>query len=286
MDEGQIQMKKLEKKTRLYLQILFISLLIASCSHDTEKEYFDNGKISYEAQFVNDTIHGQAKKYYKDGSIMQISNWENGEKQGKTTIFFRNGSRKAEAGFVNGKQHGILQTWDSLGVLLSTAEFENGIKRSYIEHFKNGKINLRHVYKEYSIPFVYEYFENGGIKKIYLNDNRKILYYKAFDSTGSIINSKLPVLIEKIAESNKSIKIRISLEHTIYDSVSVGVIFGNLDKQNQLLDTLDMAASYGRSVEYEFNKMKSKSNEITGYLFELEEPAEMIRGANFFKFRF
>ena len=66
------------------------------------KEYYKNGNIRYEGDFINDKFEGNGKYIYEDGDYY-IGEWKNDLKHGKGKYYYKNGNIKFESYFINDK---------------------------------------------------------------------------------------------------------------------------------------------------------------------------------------
>ena len=67
-----------------------------------EKEYDENGNVSYEAPYENGKQHGVAKEYYENGKLASEIPYENGKLHGVVKQYYENGSLQAQVTYENG----------------------------------------------------------------------------------------------------------------------------------------------------------------------------------------
>ena len=67
------------------------------------KEYYKNGNIKYDGNFVNDKFAGDGKYILEDGEYY-IGQWLNDLKHGKGIVYYKNGTIKYDGNFINGKR--------------------------------------------------------------------------------------------------------------------------------------------------------------------------------------
>jgi len=102
-------------------------------------EYYSNGNILYEGDFINGKFEGNGKYIWEDGEYC-IGQWKNGIRNGKGILYYSNGNIKYEGDFINDKFEG-----NGKYIL------ENG--KYYIGQYKNGLRNGKGI----------EYYSNGNI---------------------------------------------------------------------------------------------------------------------------
>ena len=73
--------------------------------HGKGKDYYKNGSIKYEGDFVNGKFEGNGKYIWEKGEYY-IGQWKNELRHGKGIEYYKNGSIKYEGDFVNDKFEG------------------------------------------------------------------------------------------------------------------------------------------------------------------------------------
>jgi len=63
---------------------------------ETHFDYYANGNINSEYNYLNDKKHGICKGYYEDGNLLYQTNWLNGEHYGVSRVYYENGNLKSE----------------------------------------------------------------------------------------------------------------------------------------------------------------------------------------------
>jgi antitoxin component YwqK of YwqJK toxin-antitoxin module len=90
------------------------------------KEYYVNGKVSREMNYVNDSINGPEKRYNENGVKTQESTIVKGKYEGAYKYFYPNGKLRAEYFYKNGIFNSVISTLDTLGNPLPNGDFVNG----------------------------------------------------------------------------------------------------------------------------------------------------------------
>ena len=68
-------------------------------------DYYKNGKIGYDGDFVNDKYEGNGKYIFENGEYY-IGEWSNGQRHGKGAMYLNNGYIKYAGIFINGTYEG------------------------------------------------------------------------------------------------------------------------------------------------------------------------------------
>lgn len=98
------------------------------------QEFFSNGQLKHDRNYIDDKFQGINKEYYKNGQLKWVGKYERGEKMGLHKNWYENGKTKSEIYYINGKIEGLWRQWDQNGVLISgisVAEKENIFTESF-----------------------------------------------------------------------------------------------------------------------------------------------------------
>jgi len=103
--------------------------------------FFDNGKLSETANYVNDTLHGERKIYRGDGSIQTVENYENGQFSGMYQNIYPNGQVKFEGVYTDNAMGGIWKSYYESGKLKEEVTMVNNDENGpFKEYHENGKL--------------------------------------------------------------------------------------------------------------------------------------------------
>ena len=69
------------------------------------KDYYKNGNIEFEGDFINGKYEGNGKYIYENGNYY-IGQWKNGHRNGRGIIYYKNENIKYEGDFINDKCEG------------------------------------------------------------------------------------------------------------------------------------------------------------------------------------
>ena len=109
------------------------------------KEYYENGKLKFEGEYIDGIRDGKGKEYYIDGELEFEGEYLNGKKwNGKG--YNKNDNREFE--IKDGK--GEIKEYDYNGKLIFEGEYKNGVRHGKGKEYDNNEI----------IKFFGEYF-NG-----------------------------------------------------------------------------------------------------------------------------
>ena len=95
------------------------------------REYFNNGKLAFEGEYLNGKKNGNIKEYYYDGKLAFEGEYLNGEINGKGKNYFKNGLLSFEGEYLNGKK------WNGKYTEYIRIQKNNTKKKTYT--FQNGK---------------------------------------------------------------------------------------------------------------------------------------------------
>lgn len=273
------------KRRKMYLgfDIKMFSIVVVTfcwftqaCNNESkEQANYKNGQVKYTVNLINGKRDGELKKYFEDGSIMMVSNWENGLKHGSAISYFQNGVFKAIENFVKGKANGEFRYYDSLGTLLELLSVEDDkFHGDNIKYYGNGDLMVEQIYLNGKLngkAVIYNRDGSIGQKIVYRNDS--VVYAVEYDSEGNYFNNYMTVGINSNQSNSSRVgeaqNFVIKLEENFHQKAVIGVIFGRLDENLNLIDTLEGlktdSLSYAFSRTYETQGLKK----IEGVLYEL-----------------
>lgn len=125
-------------KLVLAINLAVCSLLFTACD-DVRTEKYPNGKLRFEAHYMNDKKHGIEKEFYQNGNIKRETSYNNGRRQGVNKEYYEDGSVELELTYEDGYIEGIAK-----------------------RYHKNGKIAAIDTYKQNKIVKFGEYFDESG----------------------------------------------------------------------------------------------------------------------------
>jgi antitoxin component YwqK of YwqJK toxin-antitoxin module len=133
--------------------------------------YYEDGRKSYEATFINNKEDGLATAWFRDGSKKWEVRYINGNYHGLEEAWYENGNKRLEVNYVDNKHNGLFTLW-----------YENGNKMSEIT-YKNGKIH----------GVIRTWYENGNKKTESTRENDMPFgATKCWDENGTKMDDYFP----------------------------------------------------------------------------------------------
>jgi hypothetical protein len=144
------------------------------------KDYFSNGKLRAEINFVKGKRHGKAKEYYKkNGKLFQEIDYADDIKHGIARKYYEDGKLFQETPYDSGLIHGIQKKYHSNGNLAAEIPYDfNNPCMGLKEYATNGK--PRPSYPTIVITPVDNILKNGEYKlRISMSNHAKhVEYYR------------------------------------------------------------------------------------------------------------
>jgi len=139
-------MKKKLSFLFLFIQALFMALLLNGCENKT-KEKVEDHKITF--------------------SNKPDSTKENSIQNGISTQLYPNGKKKIEGYYANGKRIGNWMAWYENGNLWSQGKYINGKRNGYSAlYYPDGKVRAEGSYKDDKKTGIWSFFdEKGSLQK-------------------------------------------------------------------------------------------------------------------------
>ena len=109
------------------------------------KEFYTNGSLKYDGDYLNGEKNGNGKEYYYSGNLKYEGNYLNGkkDKNGKRKEYYDTMNQdialKFDGEYLNGKKwNGYGKEFDNDGKLIFLGNYKNGEKEGYVFKFING----------------------------------------------------------------------------------------------------------------------------------------------------
>lgn len=172
---------------------------------DGVSKTFKLGKLVNETGFRNGLLNGDVISYYSDGSIESKSTYKDGNLIGDTIRYYENGNTKSKykhtkeglvgeyleyyengniktkASIKSNKLDGEIKIYSTTGNILKEATLKENEIESYKEYYENGDLKILFINEEDNKSTYKEYYEDNKIKlgKIYnLNKEGILLFIK------------------------------------------------------------------------------------------------------------
>lgn len=110
---------------KLYL-LAFILFTSIYSQDGLVKEYYNNGNLKSEINYVDGVRIGEARFYNENGSIKRELNYENGKVEGLVKVYTDKGILTESFVIEEGRRNGPTSLYDSTGTYLTDISFEEG----------------------------------------------------------------------------------------------------------------------------------------------------------------
>jgi antitoxin component YwqK of YwqJK toxin-antitoxin module len=201
-------------RNRLYLFII-LSLLLASCGSNLRKEYFsdgtlqrefetdaagvpngqyweyyENGALRIECNYLHGKRDGSYKQYYQDGNLSIVGTFKADSIIDTYTTFYPNKQVKKRVIYTSGTRNGTIQEYYENGQLKIAGKLSGGVQDgNIITYFPNGQIETIDNYTNGIQHGNYQTFFRTGQLKLEAEINQgKTVYYLQYDSSGSVVD--------------------------------------------------------------------------------------------------
>jgi uncharacterized protein len=124
-----------------FLVCLLIIYLLQSCSSDTKKSYWDNGRLQSELQYnAAGELHGIAHWYYETGNLQQQATYRNNQLHGKMIRYHTNGSIESEGWYKYNLRDSVLVNYNATGIIVGIEHYQNDtLHGHYARYYSDGK---------------------------------------------------------------------------------------------------------------------------------------------------
>ena len=111
---------------RKLILILFILPFIGFSQSETEIEYWENGRVLSQIQYVDGIENGPFRYYHENGKLWREGNYKDGEEEGIRKEYYENGQLWTEENFKDGKEEGFFRDYHENGKVVWEGNFKNG----------------------------------------------------------------------------------------------------------------------------------------------------------------
>ena len=126
----------------------------------TGTEFYDNGKLEFEGEYLNGKMHGKGKEYYNNGDLRFEGEYLYGRRwEGKCFNNLNNIVYELKEG------KGLVKFYDYDGKLIFEGEYLNGEKNGKGKEYDNGKLIFEGEYLNVKRKGKGEEFYNNGKSK-------------------------------------------------------------------------------------------------------------------------
>ena len=106
--------------------ILGISPKSVTANQHTERSYYENGKLEYEAEYINGKLDGMSRYWSIGGKLISESEYSYGNPHGMWKNYHTNGNMMHTVNYFHGKKHGIEKWYHENGKIKSEQVFSYG----------------------------------------------------------------------------------------------------------------------------------------------------------------
>lgn len=115
----------------------------------TLKAYYQNGQLSYEAEYKNGEINGKGVKYYPNGKKWEEYYCENDEYEGTVKRYHPNGKLSFEGNYFNGQRDSICTYYYDNGQISIQGNYElDDAEGEFIYYERSGKIKDKVIFHQ------------------------------------------------------------------------------------------------------------------------------------------
>ena len=112
-----------------------LELFSSDIKNGVHKEFFNNGNIKTEGQYINGDKIGLWTEYFREGGTRRIFYANENEKNGSTIEWYKNGVKKIRGEYFHGQKSGLWTSWYSNGVKESVVTYNQGQKEGIFSYF-------------------------------------------------------------------------------------------------------------------------------------------------------
>ncbi|SEP72747.1 Antitoxin component YwqK of the YwqJK toxin-antitoxin module [Hyunsoonleella jejuensis] len=203
------------------------------------REYFINGNLKSEGQYVDKELSGIWKKYYETGELEWEVAYVDNYKQGRYTQFYKNQNIKVEGENKKDKIHGLEKRYDTNGKLKWEGKYSDGkLHGKWTEYSSDGS-NLDDVKFKNGVLLNNS---NTNLEPTLVPDgfNERIPIYPGCENVLGFKNQK-KCLSKSISEHvAKSFNTEMAANLGLEGRQRVNVIF-KIDKQGKVIDAKSRA---------------------------------------------
>ena len=119
--------------------IASIELFSGGVKNGVHKEFFNNGSIKIDGQYINGDKSGLWIEYFREGSKMRMFDVNENGKNGSISEWYKNGVKKIRGEYFHGQKDGVWTAWYSNGVKESIVTYNQGKQEGIFSCFyENG----------------------------------------------------------------------------------------------------------------------------------------------------
>lgn len=178
----------LKKKINYCCLLALVMLLNIRCDSNKQRiitDYYDDGTIESEVQYIGKKVNGISKHYYPSGKLQLELSITEDKLEGEGREYFEEGGLKSVKNYKNDELHGLVMEYYEGEVLMSRREYSNGKLVFNVAFYPNGDTASLH---ENGRTFIF--FETGKVKKVLCATETEVFSAVQFDDNGDIVKRK------------------------------------------------------------------------------------------------
>jgi len=90
------------------------------------RQYYDNGNLWWEENYLKDKLHGLNKTCYKNGNLVHEINYRKNQRHGLCRWCWENGNPRWKQNYYKGKLHGLCRAYYENGNLKAEYNYNHG----------------------------------------------------------------------------------------------------------------------------------------------------------------
>lgn len=182
------------------------------------KKYHLNGQVYINTTYVNDRKVGPETEYNEDGVLVRKSNY-NRKKTGEELLYFESGAIQEKNVYHRGRLEGLCETYYTSGAVREKNMYKEGRLEGLCKtFFKSGALESEKLYKSNKLQGESKtYYKEGGIHTSYnYVDNKKQGDFKEYYETGELESSGKMNLDKQHGDFNSFYKSGIKRRYEYY----------------------------------------------------------------------
>ena len=112
-----------------------LELFSSGVKNGVHKEFFNNGNIKIDGQYINGDKSGLWIEYFREGGTMRMFYAKENRKDGSISEWYKNGEKKLHGKYFQGRKQGLWTAWYPNGVKESVITYNQGEQEGVFSYF-------------------------------------------------------------------------------------------------------------------------------------------------------
>ena len=112
-----------------------LELFSSGVKNGEYKEFFNNGNIKINGQYINGDKSGLWVEYFREGGTMRMFYAKENRKDGSISEWYKNGEKKLHGKYFQGRKQGLWTAWYPNGVKESVITYNQGDQEGVFSYF-------------------------------------------------------------------------------------------------------------------------------------------------------